>query len=139
MPNLVYLCGAINGCSDSVAMGWRERVKADPALLSLGVEFLDPMRRDYRGREAESVRAIINGDEADIRACGVVLAVCDTPSWGTAMEIRLAHRELGKPVVVVCANPWPSPWLVGHCRCLRATLAEGVVAVADLCAGGVPR
>jgi hypothetical protein len=42
----VYLCGPINGCTDSECIDWRAAAKK---RLS---DTIDPMRRDYRGREA---------------------------------------------------------------------------------------
>lgn len=41
----VYLCGPINGCTDDQCKNWREAAKQ---VLS---DTVDPMRRDYRGRE----------------------------------------------------------------------------------------
>ena len=49
----VYLCGGINGLSDEDCTDWREATKAE---LYNHFNFLDPMRRDYRGREAECVK-----------------------------------------------------------------------------------
>ena len=45
MKNIkVYLCGPINGCTDTEAKNWREAVKEHfPASV-------DPMKRDYRGK-----------------------------------------------------------------------------------------
>lgn len=119
---MLYLCGAINGCSDSEAMGWRETVKRE---LAGTYQFLDPMRRDYRGREDESVAEIVAGDIADIDASDVILVAADRPSWGTAMECFYAFRS-NKRVVVVCGGPRVSPWLRYHSTKLVATLAEAV-------------
>lgn len=107
----VYLCGAINGCTDNEAWDWREATKRELAGV---VEFLDPMRRDYRGRENEPGIAaeIVQGDLEDIAAADLILAAADRPSWGTAMEIFHAGRT-GKPVVTVCAGRI-SPWLRHH-------------------------
>jgi hypothetical protein len=85
------------------------------------------MRRDYRGREAECVAEIIAGDEADIAASDAILVTADKPSWGTAMEIRLAWAELGKPVVVVCPRDMViSPWLRGHSTAIVHTYADAL-------------
>jgi hypothetical protein len=58
----VYLCGPINGRSDDDCKGWREYAKERLP------DTLDPMARDYRGRELEPGIAdvIVAGDEEDI-------------------------------------------------------------------------
>ena len=82
----IYLCGPINGCSDDEATGWRERVKG-----SFGkheeVRFLDPMRRDYRGRENEPgiAQEIVDGDLQDIQESDVLLVAVPKPSIGTTV------------------------------------------------------
>lgn len=75
-------------------------------------EFLDPMRRDYRGREMEPGIAleITQGDMLDIDKSDVILAVCPKPSVGTSMEVFWAFYDLKKPVIVVAPSP-ASPWL----------------------------
>lgn len=74
------------------------------------------MRRDYRGREAESVEEIVNGDLFDISASDVLLVNAARPSWGTAMEIYFAAACAGRHrlIVTVCPDPKPSPWLIRH-------------------------
>ncbi len=121
----VYLCGPIFGTTDQEAKAWRESVQV---ALAGRYEFLDPMRRDYRGTESANVAAIVEGDEADLQACDVVLVFANRPSWGTAMEIRAAAKEYGKPVHVVAQSP-VSPWLAYHAT-VHATLGDAVVALA---------
>lgn len=76
--------------------------------------FLDPMDRDYRGREDQFVDEIVELDKADIDNCDIVVANCWQPSWGTAMEIHYAH-SLGKRIVVIMPpGVKQSPWLVYH-------------------------
>jgi hypothetical protein len=48
---------------------------------------LDPMDRDYRGKEDESVKDIVEGDKADIDWADAVIAYCPKPSVGTSMEV----------------------------------------------------
>jgi nucleoside 2-deoxyribosyltransferase len=105
----IYLCGPINGCTDAECKDWREFVKAGwegPAL--------DPMRRDYRGKEDESVREIVEFDKIDVMNSDAILVNFDKPSVGTSMEILYAF-ERGKLVVVV-ASPEAriSPWMRYH-------------------------
>lgn len=101
---VVYLAGGINGLSDSDAMDWREYAKE-----RLLCDTLDPMRRDYRGKEDESVDEIVHGDIEDINNSDIVLASCVRPSWGTAMEIHYASSF--KPVYAVVPEGNISPWL----------------------------
>jgi len=115
----VYLCGGINGLSDADCKDWREVAKA----LLVGHATLDPMRRDYRGIEDQSVAAIVRGDLDDIGACDAMLVNAERPSWGTAMEIVYAHRE-GKKIVAFTSGRI-SPWLRYHCE-IVSTLKEAV-------------
>lgn len=106
----VYLCGGINGLSDAEAKGWREQAAA--ALSGL-YHILNPMARDYRGKEAETAAAIVTGDLADIDAADVLLVRAERPSWGTGMEVYHAAKA-GKWVVAFGAGDRPSPWLAYH-------------------------
>ena len=116
----VYLGGAINGCTDAEASGWREAVKA--VLRERDIEWRDPMDRDYRGMEMQPgiTERIVEGDKDDIRQCDVMLMNCPKPSWGTAMEImygfELRYGLMHPPriVVVIPEGVTPSPWLVYH-------------------------
>lgn len=116
----IYLCGGINKLSDAEAMDWREATKA---ALAGQFNFLDPMRNDYRGKEAESVYKIIQGDTEDIRHSDILIVNANKPSWGTAMELYLANRSC-KTTIVVCADDRPSPWLIGHASYLVKTFED---------------
>jgi len=108
----LYLCGPINGRTDEDATVWRESVKTTGNF-----ECLDPMRRDYRGRELEPGIAaeIVAGDIEDIQAADAILVFYDKPSVGTSMELFYAKHVLGKPVVLIDASDKPlSPWLIHH-------------------------
>ena len=127
---IVYLCGPINGRSDADCNDWRSKAKS----LLEDLETLDPMRRDYRGRENQAVHEIISNDKQDIDDSDAVLVYFDKPSFGTAMEIYYAADQ-GKRVVAVNVSGKPtSPWITGHvysvfesledcCKCLRQLLA----------------
>ena len=109
---IIYLCGPINGRTDAEAKEWREVVKE---RWPYGV--LDPMARDYRGRELEPGIAaeIVAGDFEDIEKSGALLVFFDKPSVGTSMEIFYAKHVLRKPVVVIDVSGKPlSPWLSYH-------------------------
>lgn len=124
----VYLCGPINGRTTDDCNNWREVAKVMLAPL----ETLDPMRRDYRGRESEPgiAQTIVEGDVEDIRASGALLVMFDRPSVGTAMEVRMADAELGLPVHVVNISDRPlSPWMVYHAFAIHETLADACTAI----------
>lgn len=124
----VYLCGPINGCSDTEAIDWREYVKA----TLLGVQFCDPMDRDYRGVEDEAFAEVVEQDKRDIDSCDLVLVVSDRPSSGTDMEI-LYSWERGKRIVLVSPpNVRLSPWRRYHATEVHATLAAALGAVGRL-------
>jgi nucleoside 2-deoxyribosyltransferase len=112
MNRTIYLCGPINGRTTEDATSWRETVKQ-----RWNGGCLDPMRRDYRGRELEPGIAaeIVAGDIEDIQAADAILVFFDKPSVGTSMEVFYAKHVLGKPVVVIDASDKPlSPWLIHH-------------------------
>jgi len=106
----VYLCGGINGCSDSECKDWREAAKA--ALQN--VECVDPMRRDFRGREDDCAAEIVEGDKADIQSCDVVLVNYPKPSTGTDMEVLFAWERAKAVIAVVPPGAVISPWLKYH-------------------------
>jgi nucleoside 2-deoxyribosyltransferase len=86
---LVYLAGHYN--ADIY------RARASTALLRCGHAPLDPMRRDYRGIEDDSVQELVQGDLRDIVDCTHVLANFSTDDTGTSMECWFAH-SIGRPV-----------------------------------------
>lgn len=117
----LYLCGPINGCTDAEAINWREHVKA----IWPGAT-LDPMRRDYRGREAESVNEIVELDKIDIAQSDALIVNYDKPSVGTSMEILWAF-ERGKGIVVVArADANISPWLRYHSHAIVSTFDDAI-------------
>jgi len=117
---IVYLAGPINGCTDAEANGWRDQFITD----NPGHTYLDPMVRDYRGREAECVAEIVEGDKDDIDGADLVVAYCWQVSWGTGMEIFYAHSQ-GIPVVAVVPEGMRvSPWLRYHTVAVVPTLSD---------------
>ena len=124
MP-IVYLCGGINGLTDADAKDWREAAKARLSRT------LDPMRRDYRGKESTSVAEIVGWDLRDIVEAHCVLAMCAKPSWGTAMEIWFASNR-GTPVFsVVPAGRPVSPWLA-YCSRVCPSLDAAIDKILEL-------
>ena len=126
----IYLGGPINGCTDDECMTWRETLKG----AAPHVTWVDPMARDYRGREADDYQEIVEGDKADIDRCDAMIVNYVKPSVGTSMEILYAWQR-GIPVVVVAApDAVISPWLRYHSRRIVASLTEALSEVVQ--AGG---
>lgn len=121
MTRVLYLCGPINGCHDAEAKDWRAYVRSKWRGTCL-----DPMVRDYRGREAESFREIVELDKIDVASADIILVNYDRPSVGTSMEILYAW-ERGKRVIVVCApDVVVSPWLRYHAHHLTTSFDDAL-------------
>lgn len=126
----IYLCGPINGCTDAEANDWREHVKA----LAPQFAYLNPMRRDYRGKEAESVNEIVTLDKIDIANSHALLVNYDKPSVGTSMEVYIAFST-GKLVVVVTRpDAIISPWLRYHSHAIEHSFGDGIASIGKLLA-----
>lgn len=122
----VYLCGPINGCTDAQAKDWREYVKTRLPNT------LDPMRRDYRGREMECVNEIVELDKIDVMKSDVLLVNYDKPSVGTSMEVLYAF-ERGKAVVVVARpDATVSPWLRYHSHAIVHSFDEAIEFIGEM-------
>lgn len=122
----IYLCGPINGCTDAECKDWREAAKAK------WPDAIDPMRRDYRGKEDESVKQIVELDKIDIMNSDVVLVNYDKPSVGTSMEILYAF-ERGKFVVIVADHGSRiSPWLRYHSHAIVGSFGAAFKFIEDV-------
>lgn len=119
----IYLCGPINGCTNAECNDWRSAVKHFfPACI-------DPMVRDYRGKEAESYREIVDLDKRDVRMADLVLVNYSKPSVGTAMEVFYAWT-LGTPVVLWCSpDAVLSPWLRYHSTAIVHSLSDVIAKI----------
>lgn len=124
---IAYLCGPINGCTDEECNNWRDLF----ASLWPGAT-LNPMRRDYRGKEQEAFRDIVELDKIDVMNSDVIVVSYDKPSVGTSMEVLYAW-ERGKPVIVV-ARPDTniSPWLRYHSHRIVHSYADAVAAAGEI-------
>lgn len=106
----IYLCGPINGCTDEECKDWREEVKRHFSTD----QCVDPMRRDYRGREAECVKELVELDKIDVLMSDMILVNYDKPSVGTSMEVLYAHMHQKYILVVARPDAVISPWLRYH-------------------------
>jgi len=112
MNKRIYLCGPIGGCSDSEAKDWRNWFKEE--LDGTHIAAVDPMNRDYRGKEALNYREIVELDKRDVKSCDAVIVMYTKPSVGTSMEMFYAHT-LGIPVLLINKSEGAlSPWLTYH-------------------------
>lgn len=126
---IVYLAGPIFGCTEQECRAWRR--EATRLLAEAGHQTLDPMRRDYRGLEAEVCPAVlVNDDLHDIYRADALLVNAERASWGTAMELAYATRRAGEPPKIVAfgALDPASPWLRAHAT-LCPTLFAAVEAL----------
>jgi nucleoside 2-deoxyribosyltransferase len=85
------------------------RSRAATLLRRVGLEPVDPMRRDFRGNTTGHEAEIVEGDLEDIRNCDAVLAAFTAPDEGTAMEAWYAH-SVGKPVIAYTGGSPVHPW-----------------------------
>jgi nucleoside 2-deoxyribosyltransferase len=122
---LVYLAGPIYDCDDT-CVEWRETVAR--ILRSKKIMTLSPMNRDYRGREHVPLiqKLIVEKDKKDIMMSDTLLALCEQPSFGTAMEILFAW-SLQKQIVVV--SSYGSPWIKYHASVMFKTLDEAIASL----------
>lgn len=103
----VYLAGPIFQQSDATCNDWRAKFKACGMF-----EWLDPMARDFRGKEDTHAAEIVEGDKDDIDGCHAVVAKVEPTSAGTSMEILWAWLN-ETPVIAICAGR-VSPWVRYH-------------------------
>lgn len=122
MKPRIYLSGPIYGTTDK-DQKWRTVVAKK---LSKWYEILDPLKRDYRKTKFNCVnsRDIVLGDLKELDHSNVIIANCERPGWGTAMEIFYGHMK-GKPILFFTSNKNPSPWLLSHARNVK-TLENAV-------------
>lgn len=123
----IYLCGPINDCANSECFDWRESVK------TWGFKTLDPMRRDYRGKEQDFVKEIVELDKIDIVNSDIILVNYAKPSVGTSMEILYAF-ERGKLIIVISdENTAISPWMKYHSQFIVNSFNAAKELIQNLC------
>ena len=126
---IVYLGGPINGCTDEEANGWREGFME---MLGPEFDYLDPMVRDDRGREDESVNEIVENDKDDIDKSDIVLAYSWQISAGTSMEVYYAWAEDKLVVMVIPEGMRISPWYRYHSTVILPTLKEAAAWIREM-------
>jgi len=104
------------------------RRRAAELVRAAGLEPIDPMGRDFRGRTEGREREIVEGDLEEIASCDAVLADFTRSDEGTAMEAWHAHAT-GKRVVVYTGGTPPHPWTVYIADAVYADLADAVSAL----------
>jgi nucleoside 2-deoxyribosyltransferase len=104
------------------------RRRAAALLREAGLEPVDPMRRDFRGRTEGNEKEIVEGDLEEIASCDSVLADFTRPDEGTAMEAWHAH-SLGVRVLVYTGGTPPHPWTVYVAESVHASLKDAVAAL----------
>ena len=118
---VVYLAGPILGCTDEECRAWRE----DVARRIRG-RCLNPMRRDYRGREDDYITELVEADKADIDESDIVLVNYTRPSTGTSMEIMCAWWAEKTVIVVVPPDEPVSPWIHYHATMVVDSMDEAI-------------
>ena len=63
---------------------------------------------DFRNKKQLAER-IVTSDLKSIEKSDIIVAICNEPSFGTAIEIYYA-KKLGKKVIVLNEEAQPSPW-----------------------------
>lgn len=134
MGKKVYLAGPIHGCSDAECMQWRRQ--ANELLGTHGFSCVDPMFRDYRGREEHTADSIVKEDLGWIEASDIVLVNANRPSWGTAMECYYA-TSTGKTVIAFTSATAISPWLRAHTTVIFYTLENACRSITEHATAGM--
>jgi nucleoside 2-deoxyribosyltransferase len=119
---LVYLAGPIYE-QDDTCIRWRKA--AQKILRTKNIMSIAPTDVDYRGyeRREQTANEIVKRDKRWIIDCDTVLAKCDFPSYGTAMEIMFAW-SLQKQIIVVTNSH--SPWIRYHACRVFPTVEEAL-------------
>lgn len=111
-------------CDDRQANEWRDYV-----VSKLGDAWcLNPMRRDYRGREVECAKDIVELDKNDIDNAQIVLVNYDSVrgGWGTCMETLYSWEKRKLVVLVAGADTVVSSWAIYHSHQRFTTLDAAI-------------
>jgi len=109
----IYLAGKITG-QRAFAEKWRENIIKKYSSNKL--KFVNPMRRNQKGKAMKDFSKIVNGDKLDIFKSDCVLVyINDGASFGTSMEIMFAYQR-DIPVIVVSKEKNLGAWLNYHSK-----------------------
>ena len=119
---LVYLAGPIYE-QDDTCIRWRKA--AQKILRTKNIMSIAPTDVDYRGYEQNMIDPgiIVKRDKNWIMTCDTILAKCDFPSYGTAMEIMFAW-SLQKQIIAVTTSH--SPWIRYHANHVFSTIDQAL-------------
>jgi hypothetical protein len=134
----VYLAGGIAGLTFEDARCWRDRAThlLQPELVAISPLTIEgPVYRKLAGGtdptderslsyDAPSCNYIVEKDLIAIQKSVAVLVNVAKPSWGTAMEIIWAKRQLNKMVVAFGCPDMRSPWVLNHIHANCDTLED---------------
>lgn len=107
----IFVCGPI-------AFGGVEEIRRLQKILEREMfEVIDQFQskemdysgvKDFRG-DRRLAQAIVSNDLSLIEGSDLIVAICNKPSFGTAIEIYYAKMS-GKKVIVLNEVEQPSPW-----------------------------
>jgi len=143
------LAGGIQGLTDEECKDWREELKKKYTwkrtkfgfTLEKGdgfeqqIEFLDPLRRDYRAFDKSHTKTaddfdysiakkIVEFDKIDIERADALIINHPRPSTGTDMETLYAWEKGKLNVGVVPLGVVSSPWFIYHTHKIVTTCDE---------------
>jgi hypothetical protein len=119
----VYLAGAIQDEPDPTT--WRQQAAN---LMPSDWKAIDPTKHEC---DYYTIQELVQLDIDLICKCHAMLAKVDKPSWGTAMEIRMAHL-LTIPILAFEAPEKRSPWLIAHVDGFFVSLPNAIQALERL-------
>jgi hypothetical protein len=108
----IYLAGAITGTQKVYHSSWREFALEK---LSSKYDVLNPL--DQAAYDGSNGPSIVLNDEKMVTSADALLVLGERPSWGTGMEVQLAHMMHIPIFVVVRGNLETldiSPWLINR-------------------------
>ena len=126
MASAEELAGRVYPAGPPYAEEYRRR--AAVLVRAAGLEPVDPMRRDFRGKTVGNEAEIVEGDLRDIDACDAILAAFTHPDEGTAMEAWYAH-SMEKPLIAYTGGTPPHPWTVFVSTAVESDLVDAVEAI----------
>lgn len=123
MRKKIALEGAINGCTDTEAHGWREYVIH---RLAHKYDFHNPMDLDCRGRENEMQGELVRFDLSGMAHSHISLVNWPKASVGTDIGMCFCWM-LHKEVIVIYSGEVVSPWLALVATRIFKTMEEALV------------